>query len=499
MIKHILFISLFFTSFLGLSQITVDETLTTQELVEDILINSPCADVSNFIQSTGSDFGDVNGIAAFNGNGSTFPFTNGVVLSTGAASSAPGPNTDLNSEGNSGIWPGDGDLETNTTATNTNNASFIQFDFVPQIDQISFNFIFVSEEYNENFECTFSDAFAFILTDQITGAVQNLAVLPGTAIPIEVTNVHPEVSPTGTTICNAINEQYFEQYNFVTSNPNVPNVDENLAPIDFNGQTISLVAQGNVVVGNTYTIKLVIADEQDDQYDAAVFLEGGSFNIGIDLGDDLTIANDNAGCEGGSTTVGLVSGGTGSSTYQWYRFNPITMVYDIIPGATDSTLVVTQSGTYRLEVFVSGGCSETDEIFVEFAPPPILNTPSLYDICDDLPNDGFATFDLTTKDLEITGPGGEPVSYYTSFAGAQAGFFPIPTPTAFVNTVLGFQIIYARVDNPSATNCFSIVPLELQVNDSPSITSPISDYFLCDLDGDGLETFDLTSKEGEIL
>ena len=67
------------------------------------------------------------------------------------------------------------------------------------------------------------------------------------------------------------------------------------------------------------------------------------------------------------------------------------------------------------------------------------------------------------------------------------------------NTVQGFQSSYARVDNINATDCFNIVPLELQVNDAPAITDPITDYFVCDLDGNGIETFDLTSKDDEIL
>ncbi|NNJ81894.1 MAG: hypothetical protein HKP11_06840, partial [Flavobacteriaceae bacterium] len=234
------------------SQITVDETFTTQELVEDVLINSTCAVVSNFQQSTGTNFGDDNGIAFFDGNGSDFPFTSGIILCSGNVQNAPGPNLTTHSDGGIG-WPGDPDLEAVTTATNTNNASWISFDFVPQISQISFDFIMASEEYDQNFECTFSDAFAFILTDQDTGVVQNLAVLPGTTIPIEVTNIHPEV-PGG---CPAVNEEFFDKYNFEPFN-----IAANAA-IDYNGQIVELSAQGDVIVGNTYTIKMVVADEQD--------------------------------------------------------------------------------------------------------------------------------------------------------------------------------------------------------------------------------------------
>ncbi len=71
-----------------------------------------------------------------------------------------------------------------------------------------------SEEYNQNFECTFSDAFAFILTDQVSGTVQNLAVLPGTTIPIEVTNI----SGRSARSVPCRKPQYFDRYNFLPFN-----------------------------------------------------------------------------------------------------------------------------------------------------------------------------------------------------------------------------------------------------------------------------------------
>ena len=51
--KKIFFFVFTFYSFLVSGQITIDETLTAQELVEDVLINSPCAEVSNISQKTG--------------------------------------------------------------------------------------------------------------------------------------------------------------------------------------------------------------------------------------------------------------------------------------------------------------------------------------------------------------------------------------------------------------------------------------------------------------
>lgn len=47
----------------------------------------------------------------------------------------------------------------------TQNASSIAFDFTASAMNISFDFIFASEEYNQNFECSFGDDIAIILTD----------------------------------------------------------------------------------------------------------------------------------------------------------------------------------------------------------------------------------------------------------------------------------------------------------------------------------------------
>jgi gliding motility-associated-like protein len=172
--------------------------------------------------------------------------------------------------------------------------------------------------------------------------------------------------------------------------------------------------------------------------------------------------------------------------------NPLPSNYIVV--APGETIFV------RVESNDTMTCFATDSFDVSIVVAPGAIIPTRYNLCDELPNDGIGVFDLTTKDLEITG--GNPdaiVSYYTTFAVAQAGVFPIITPTAFVNTVIGLQIVYARVDSVNATDCFNIVPLELQVNDSPAIIDPITDYFLCDLDGNGLETFDLTTKDIEIL
>ncbi len=467
---------------------TVDTvTYTIEELVEDILIDSPCADSSNYTSGTGTDFGSVNGIGYFNAIGTDFPFAEGVILSTGAAESAEGPNDAVNSEGG-GAWPGDADLSAvlGIPLPDLNNASWIQFDFRPAIPDISFDFIFASEEYNQGFECSFSDAFAFILTNQATGVVTNLAVLPGTAIPIEVTNIHPEVPGA----CPAINEEFFDRYNFLPFN------DEDLAAIDFNGQTVVLNAIGTVTPGDPYDIKLVIADNQDSLFDAAVFIEAGSFNIDINLGDDLTIADGTAPCEGDSVTI-TSGGGAAGASYQWYIFNEVTMMFEIIPSETSTTLVVTEPGLYQLEAVFASGCSVADEVLIEFFPAPVPGIPDPLTICDALPNDGFADFTLTDADVQIIdGATGVTVYYYETLALAEAGG-PVTALTSPYTNITNPQIVFARLEN-DITRCFDIVELTLEVFDTPELFDPIPDYIVCDDDFDGLFVFDLLSWDSQV-
>jgi gliding motility-associated-like protein len=90
------------------------------------------------------------------------------------------------------------------------------------------------------------------------------------------------------------------------------------------------------------------------------------------------------------------------------------------------------------------------------------------------------------------------VTWFASETAAETNTFPIPDPTAWTNTVPGFQTVFARLEEINF-GCYDVVPLNVQVDDAPALTDPVSPYFICDNDGDGIEVFDLTTKEGEIL
>ncbi|MCK8481965.1 choice-of-anchor L domain-containing protein, partial [Psychroserpens algicola] len=548
--------------------IVVDQTtFTVEELVQDVLIDSPCAQVSNITFSTGTNFGDDNGIGYFINDGSLFPFTDGILLTSGDASRVRGPNNNALSDGG-GAWPGDAELDAEV-GINSNNASIIEFDFVPLADSISFDFLMASEEYNGNtggtFECTFSDAFAFLLTDS-DGNTTNLAVLPGTTTPILVTNIHP-ANPG----CPAINEQYFGGY----TNNNAP-------PMSFDGRTTVFTAQSAVTPGESYNIKLVVADASDTALDSGVFIEAGSFNLGGDLGDDITIAAGTAECGGETVTLDTQAP---SANHVWYKDGVV------IAGETASTLDVTEPGVYTVDVVFSGSCQATDSVIVEFKDNAIANTPpdlsicsfsgvgdfmltdndddilgaqdptefivsyhlneqdaidnvnpiaSPYtnisnpqtifarisdntqecfsttsfdlvftdltintavtpiDVCDDN-NDGFAMFTLTDRNTEVIAaldPTTVTVSYHETQADADNGVNPLTVP--YPNTVINTQTVYVRVEANGDPDCYNTTTLELNVFPIPIPNAP-TPLEVCDDDNDGFSTFNLTSKDLEII
>ena len=265
--------ALTFTTLVASPYLNTNTTLyNSEQLVSNVLINNPCIEITNVTSSTGTNFGSVNGIGFFTNTNPMFPLSSGIILSTGDAMHTPGPNTTNLSDGASS-WTGDAELENIiTTATgnvmNSFNATKLEFDFTSLNEFMSFNFLFASDEYG-TFQCTFSDAFAFLLTDLVTGTTTNLAVVPGTSTPVSVVTIRDTQFNPG---CNSQNPSFFDSYN--------GNGNEYNSASNFNGQTVLMTASSAIIPNHPYHIKLVIADRGDSAYDSAVFIQSGSFTSG---------------------------------------------------------------------------------------------------------------------------------------------------------------------------------------------------------------------------
>jgi hypothetical protein len=179
-----------------------------------------------------------NGIGYFQNINPAFPFTNGIVISTGNVNAIIGT-SDVSGAGSNTT---DADLQafsnSNGMTSSINDASYLSYDFTATSSQLSFDYIFASEEYGP-YQCGFSDVVAFIITDLSSGAKINLAVVPGTTSPVSVTNIRNSAYNSQ---CGSSNSIYFDAYNTV-NNPNVYGTS-------FNGRTVVMNASANLVVGN---------------------------------------------------------------------------------------------------------------------------------------------------------------------------------------------------------------------------------------------------------
>lgn len=465
--RNFTFFVLLFFGFQNLANaqnITVDETLTPTQLVEDILINNPCANISN-VSVTTFNFGDGQSFGRFTSGGSAFPFAEGVILTTGRASSAIGPNTFILSEGPDS-WNGDDDLEQALNIGNSSiNATVLEFDFLPLSNKISFDYLFASEQYLSNpnpNQCGFTDGFVFLLKKaNTTDAYSNLAVVPGTSTPVRVNTVR---GPG--TICPPANSQFFDAFN--TSDH----------PTNYNGQTKILTAQSNVEPGVLYHIKLVVADQGNRQYDSAIFLGGGSFKIEKDLGDDRLLATNNPLCFG--TTLELDATEPGNNTYQWFK-NGVLIV-----GATSPIFTVSEEAIYTVEISLgASACISTGEIAIEY---DVELTPGSATVVQCDPDfDGITTFNLlkATTVLLAFDPTIQSVEYFEDANAVNQ----VDDLTSFTS---GETTVYAQVFN--GNGCSAIAPITLTIsNTTPNPPAPIA---FCDEDGtkDGIRQFDLATE-----
>ena len=280
----------------------------------------------------------------------------------------------------------------------------------------------------------------------------------------------------------AANVNYFEGYN--------------LPHTKYGGQTKVLTASATVVPNQTYEIKLVVADQGDSAWDSAILLEAGGFNIGLDLGGDMTVSGGNPACDASSVILDTqIPINTASHT--WY-LDGVEIV-----GEIDSTLEATTNGTYSVVVDYGSNCAATDSVVIEFTSSPIANPVSNQLICDDN-NDGFWNFNLPSFNTSVLGTQTVTdftITYHESQTDADTNVNPLPNNYINQNAYQA-ETIYAGIENNINPNCFDTVTFEIDVFETPS-TIPLL-FEQCDnaLDGDdtnGYTEFDLNTVSSQIL
>src|SRR5690606_35828975 len=133
-------------------------------------------------------------------------------------------------------------------------------------DEVSFNYVFGSEEYLEFVGMGYNDVFGFFLSGPgITGPYSNnainMALVPGTPTPVAIDNVNA-----------TLNAAYYVDNGDGYSSPQ----NSSAQYIQFDGFTVPLTASAQVQCGQTYHLKIAVQDAGDAVFDSGVFLEAGS-------------------------------------------------------------------------------------------------------------------------------------------------------------------------------------------------------------------------------
>lgn len=201
----------------------------------------------------------------------------GIVLTTGRAQTlgtsygVNGLSAYLASTDNS--FPGDSMLNALSGQT-TVDACDLEFDVVPDGDTIKFNYVFSSEEYMNAVCGPYNDAFAFFISGPGISGHENMALVPGTTIPVTINTINDGVPGSTGTITNCTMMGVGSPFTLYY-------VDNSSgATLTHKGLTQVLQAVHWVQPCHAYHLKIVIADAGDPLYDSGVFLKAGSLQTG---------------------------------------------------------------------------------------------------------------------------------------------------------------------------------------------------------------------------
>lgn len=198
----------------------------------------------------------------------------GLILTSGTAADAAGPNTiDVAATGNGN--GGDADLDNIPGVMGTQDACSVSFDVQAASDTLKFNYVFGSEEYLE-FVGSFNDVFAFYIEGPGV-PFQNIALLPGTTTVVSINNVNDVDNP-----------EYY-----VDNGPGGAGLSaSDDYYIRYDGFTVVLEAKVAIIPCETYTLRLVVADDLDTTLDSGVFIQAGSLKTSsIDVSATTTLAD----------------------------------------------------------------------------------------------------------------------------------------------------------------------------------------------------------------
>lgn len=410
-------------STLGVHAQLITSSQTPTNLVQNVLLGGG-VQVSNI-----GHHGSLGAFGFFNGANTNLGLQSGIIITTGVIntnSTGPlGPNnmagagTVLNLGGPPppvSQW-----LGAQIGSNSFFDAAVLSFDFIPQGNEVSFRYVFASEEYNEYVGTEFNDAFGFFIQGPgIPGGYQNMAKIPNTNDPVSINSVNNGYS-TGCSTGGGTNPFYY--------------VDNcNGATVQYDGFTKVLTAKANVIPCSTYRFYIVITDVGDGQWDSGVFLEAKSFttnanNVTATInslvpGDPnlyegcgtATLTFTRTGNTSSAQTLNFTLGGTATNGLD-YATLPTSVTF--APGQTQTTLTVTPlvdaitegDETLIVTLVDDNPCPSQNPPSVtitikEYAPLSLQAPPDVFNNCNMQATELNATITGGANNLIVWNPGG---------------------------------------------------------------------------------------------
>ena len=296
------------------AQVDVETDLTLEEYVNDILLG-------NGIQAFNITYqGGDQQLGYLTGGDEIFSISSGLVLSCDVAQNLECPEEFLACDGCLGNGFNDPDLleiansvpdliGQNFAVSSVNDGCVLEFDFIAAGDTVSFDYVFGSDEYETWINTQYNDVFAFFLSGPgIDGPYASPAGFPDGAVNIAgVPNTDPNLPVTISSVNSGTNPEYYVD-------------NQGGEDVCINGYTVPFTATYPVECGETYHIKLAIADGSDTALESVVVLEEGSFESNAVVQIDLSI-------DVGGPEANTIYEDCGTATLSFER--PVETILDI--------------------------------------------------------------------------------------------------------------------------------------------------------------------------
>jgi hypothetical protein len=210
--------------------------------------------------------GWVDAISFFQADVENMPFQTGILLTNGSRYVVPGPNDSIRASVENGL-PGDTLVEWMLNhyggdSRLSYDATVLEFDAITYGDTLRFNYIFGSDEYGYEFSNNYNDMFAILISGPGINGLENIARFPNN-VQVTYNNFYPSVlidNGNGTLSPNNSSTSYLR----------------------YDKLSIPLIAKRKVIPGQTYHVKLLIADVGDDGVDSGVFIKTKGMTTKVD-------------------------------------------------------------------------------------------------------------------------------------------------------------------------------------------------------------------------